>query len=422
MTNLSWLLAGQKVFSYGSSIGWERWICTVFLTHWNYSMDVFDLKAVEMDKVLVKDVMSPSALTASKGETVAEVISKMRKAKVREVPILEGDKPIGLVSYASFVSRRNVPLTAKAEHIMIPCPKLEEDMKVIRAAEEMMVAGVRGAPVVRNQKMIGFLSRTDIMKMLPKVDELKDRPVGSFMSGSPQTVTQRDTVRKAQILMKGLNARTLPVTDEANRLVGAVGMTEVMNVIWSSAGPKPPNEIMGGREPLDPEVGGVMSRNPVSIAPTDTVSKAVSIMLEKGLSTLFVTDSGKLVGVLSQADLMEQIIGLKPREGLYVQMTGLDFHDPEVYDALYEQIGKAMKRIDKIESLRVFTIHTTVYHSEGMKSKYSMGARLTTEKQMYYAKSVDWDVYRAMNNVLEMIEKSVKKEHGKSIDLKKHTQ
>jgi hypothetical protein len=41
---------------------------------------------------------------------------------------------------------------------------------------------------------------------------------------------------------------------------------------------------------------------------------------------------------------------------------------------------------------------------------------------MYYAKSVDWDVYRAMNSVLEMIEKSVKKEHGKSIDLKKRTQ
>jgi len=381
---------------------------------------VFDLKAIAIDKLLVKDIMTQSPLTADKGETVSQMISKMRKNKVREIPIVEGGKPLGLISYKALLARRNVPLTAKVEHIMIPCPNLEEDMSILHAAEELMLAGVRGAPVVRNRKMVGFLSRTDIVRILPQVDELKGRQVQDFMSKTPQSVTEKETIRKAQIIMKGLDEKGLPVVDDIGLLIGAIGMTEIMDVMWSPKASKPPNEIKGSdREAADIRVGSVMNRSPVYISPTDTVEKAVSIMLKKNLSTLFVTDGNKLIGVVSQFDLMEQVISLKPREGVYVQITGLDFDDPEVYDVLYELIGKAMKRIDRFESPRVFTLHASVHHPEGLKSKYGLGARLTTAKNMYYGKIVDWDLYKAADELLNTLEKNVKRDHEKRLDLVK---
>ena len=380
---------------------------------------MFGLKAMEIDQLLVKDIMSPPTMTASKDETVADVISKLKKNNIREIPIVDGDKPVGLISYSSFLARRNVPLTAKAEHVMIPCPKLEEEMKVIKAAEELMSRGVRGAPVVRNHRMIGFLSRTDVIKILPQIDQIKGKQIGSFMSSNPQTVFETETVRKAQILMKGLNEKTLPVVDEENNLIGAVGMTEVMEVIWSPKGDKVPHEIMGHRVTAEVTVGSVMSRSPVFISPKDTVEKAVSVMLDKGLTTLFVTEESKLVGVVSQADLLEQVISMKPREGVYVQITGLDLEDPDVYDTLYGLIGKSMERINRMEPPRVFTVHITIYHHEGMKSKYSLGARLTTEKGMYYNKHTDWDLYKAMDAVLDMLEKNIKRDHEKKRDLRK---
>jgi CBS domain-containing protein/ribosome-associated translation inhibitor RaiA len=374
---------------------------------------------MEIDQLLVKDIMSPPTMTASKDETVADVISRLKKNNIREIPVVDGDKPVGLISYSSFLARRNVPLTAKAEHIMIPCPKLEEEMKVIKAAEELMSRGVRGAPVVRNHRMIGFLSRTDVIKILPQIDQLKGKQVGSFMSSNPQAVFETETVRKAQILMKGLNEKTLPVVDEENNLIGAVGMTEVMEVIWSPKGDKVPHEIMGHRVTAEVTVGSVMSRAPVFISPKDTVEKAVSVMLGKGLTTLFVTEESKLVGVVSQADLLEQVISMKPREGVYVQITGLDLEDPDVYDTLYGLIGKSMERINRMEPPRVFTVHITIYHHEGMKSKYSLGARLTTEKRMYYNKHTDWDLYKATDTVLDMLEKNIKRDHEKKRDLRR---
>jgi CBS domain-containing protein/ribosome-associated translation inhibitor RaiA len=378
------------------------------------------LNEIELDKMLVRDVMSTAKVTSAKGESVSEVVSKMKKYQVREVPVLDGDKPIGLVSYASFIHRRGLPMAAKVEQVMLPVPRLEEDMPVTSAVEEMMSAGVRGAPVVRAGKMVGFLSRTDLIRIFPRLTQLKDKKVSSFMTSEPISVTEQENVRKAQMMMKGLMEKSLPVVDSNQRLVGAISMSEVMEVLWTNkSNMRPPNEVMGGREQTEISVGSVMTRPAISVSPGDTAGKVAEIMSSKGLATVFVTEENRLVGVVSQADLMEQILSLKPTEGVYVQITGLNEEDPEVYDVLYDIIGKSMKRIDKIQPPRVFTVHVSVYHSEGMRSKYSLVSRLTTTKKMYYARATEWDLYKTMDTMLDSMEKNVKREHEKHLDLRK---
>jgi len=375
------------------------------------------LNGMELERLLVKDVMSSAAVTARKGDTVSDVVAQMKKGHLREVPVLDGAKPIGLVSYSSFLHRRSLPLSAKVEQVMLPGPSLEEDMLLTIAVEEMMSAGVRGAPVVRAGKMVGFVSRTDIIKIFPKIIQLKDRKVSTFMTSNPQSVTENETVRKAQLLMKSLMEKTLPVVDANGRLVGAIGMPEVMDVLWSAkSNARPPNEVRGGREQAEVTVGSVMSRPAIAVRPEETAGKVAGLMIENGLSTVFVHEDERLVGVISQADLMEQIISLKPTEGVYVQLTGLNEEDPDVYDVLYDLIGKSMKRIDKIQPPRVFTIHVTAYNHEGMRSKYSLAGRLTTTKRMYYAHATDWDLYKTMDTMLDSMEKNVKREHEKTLD------
>ena len=376
-----------------------------------------DLNGIELEKLLVKDVMSSAAVTARKGDTVSDVVAQMKKGHLREVPVLDGAKPIGLVSYSSFLHRRSLPLSAKVEQVMLPGPSLDEDMLLTIAVEEMMSAGVRGAPVVRAGKMVGFVSRTDIIKIFPKIVQLKDKRVSTFMTSNPQSVTEKETVRKAQLLMKSLMEKTLPVVDANGVLVGAIGMPEVMDVLWSSkSNARPPNEVLGGREQTEVFVGSVMSRPAIAVRPEETAGKVATLMIENGLSTVFVHEDQRLVGVISQADLMEQIISLKPTEGVYVQLTGLNEEDPDVYDVLYDLIGKSMKRIDKIQPPRVFTVHVTAYHHEGMRSKYSLTGRLTTSKKMYYAHATEWDLYKTLDTMLDSLEKNVKKEHEKVLD------
>ncbi len=382
-------------------------------------MDVFDLKGMDINQLFVKDVMSNAPVTATKGDTLSEVIAQMKRLHVREVPVLDGDKPVGLVSYSSFLMRRSLPLSSKVEQVMRPVPRLEEDMAVTNAVQEMMASGVRGAPVVRNGKMVGFLSRTDIIKIIPDLDQLKTKKASEFMTRNPQAVTEKENIRKAQMLMKGLMEKSLPVVDADNRLVGAVSMHEVMDVLWTQKANKGPNGISGRKEAPEIAVESVMSKPAISVSPSETAGKVARLMLELGLATVFVEEQAKLVGVISQADLMEQIISLKKMEGVYVQITGLGEDDPEVYTVMYDQIEKSMKRIDKIQFPRVFTVHVSVYHHEGTRSKYSLHGRLTTDRNMYYANSTDWDLFKTMDSLLDQLEKNMKREHEKSLDLRK---
>ena len=389
-----------------------------------FSVDVFELDGIQIDKLTVRDVMSPPGVTARKGERVSEVIATMKKHHLREVPVLDGDHPVGFVGYSSLLLRRSLPLSARVEQVMLPVPSLVEDMPLPSAVEELMSAGVRGAPVVRNGKMIGFLSRGDILKVLPNVTQLRSKKVSEFMTKNPQSIHEDEGVRKAEVMMKSLMEKTLPVVDKGEMLIGAISMSDVISAMWGSMGQQPMDHVRGDRYAPDIRVASLMNRDPVAVTPDDTLERAVSLMMEKDLGMVFVHEGGRLVGVVSQADLMEQIISLKPREGVYVQITGLDEQDPDVYDTLYSQIEKSMNRINKLhnQTPRVFTLHVSKYHSEGLRTKYSLQSRLTSDHGMYYSNATEWDLFKTMDILLDYLEKGIKKEKGKDLDMRKKRQ
>ncbi len=385
--------------------------------------DVFDLDGVELNRMLVKDIMTSKATYAKKGETIADVISTMKNSKLRELPVLDGDKPIGCVTYNSFLTRRRLPFSSKVEQFMQPCPRIEEDMPLTGATEELFSSGVRGAPVVRAGKVVGFISRTDIIKILPQVDDLKDKKIASFMTASPQAVKSKENVRKAQTLMRTLDEKVVPVVDDEFRLIGAIGMTEIMDTLWSSrSGAKVPGVIWGGHDRDAPEVavGSVMSRAPIALSSNGTLAQAADTMIKNSISVVFVVEGGKLVGVVSQADLMEQVISLKQKEGVYVQITGLEEGDPDVYAEMYSMIEKVMQGVNKIDPPLMFTIHVTMFHQEGLRSKYSLHGRLSTRRKLFFVRSTDWSLLKALGELLGMLEKDVRKEHDVRLTQKKH--
>ena len=371
--------------------------------------------------------MTKSPVTVSVGDTVSDAIAKIRKHRVRELPVMDGSNPVGLVSYSSFVERRSVPLTAKVASIMLRPPTLGEDASALDAAETIVSSGLRGALVIRGGAMVGFVSRTDIIRFVPKVAELSQRKVGDVMSIEPRAVTPDDAVSKVQIEMDGLDEKVLPVVDHQDRIVGAVGMTEVLKVLWTPKAdrprrsPKPPRKVFDDRVPQKISVGSVMTRHAVTVGPEDTVGHAVEVMIAKGLSTLFVADGGTLVGVIDQADIMEQIITLRSRDSVFVQISGLGMYEPDVYDGLYDLIGKGMKRINKIERPKVFYLHVATHDEGGLTSKFSLRARLNTEKHMYYVRNSDWDLFRTASELLESLEGKVRKDKEKELTDRRKT-
>lgn len=373
----------------------------------------------------VKDVMTEGAVTVDLDTTVSKAISLLKKKGIREVPVLDRGRPVGLVSYTSFIARRSIPLTAKVGAIMMPCPRLSEDMALTKAAEMLMTAGVSGAPVMRGARLVGFLSRSDVVRVLPGVEALASRRVDEVMTRSPLAIREDEPAKKAQIMMEELNEKALPVVKGDGKLSGVVGMHEVFKALWSPKAdmpprsPKPPRKVFDDRRPSIVSVGSIMKRFPIAVSPGQSVGALAKTMTEHGVSTVFVVEDDRLVGVVDQADLMEQLAALRPSGSMLVQLSGMGVQDPEVYDTVHQMTQNSMKRVSRAEAPKTLTIHVSAYHeSEGL-TKYGISARLTTEKQMYFAKSTGWNLYAGVDSALDTLEKRISRERGKKLSERK---
>ena len=370
---------------------------------------------MELSNITVKDVMSRDFSFVDKDDQIADIISRMSSQEIHELPVVDGGKVVGLVTYNSLLKKKYFPLTSKAEVVMQHFPQLSEFDPLLKGIETMINSNLSNIPVARNGKLVGTVYKNDVMEILAKVEGLRERPVSDMMTPAPEKVREDDDVRKALSIMRGLDEKNLPVLDKNGKLSGVIGVMDIMKSTW-----KPPKaqklDYNREKKPIEVLVGSIMNRPPIYVAPTAPVENAIRTMKRKDISTLFVVEDEKLVGVLTLKDILEHAMSLERREeGVYVQLTGLQSEDPDVYEALYSVIQKGLIRIAKFVSPRIFNSHVITYNHQGLRSKYSIHARLTTDKSMYYAKTSDWDLYKSMDDAMEVLEKEIKKEREKDL-------
>jgi CBS domain-containing protein len=148
----------------------------------------------------VRELMSTDVVTADRMHSLAHVVELMRKHGISRVVIADGKKPIGVVTErdvalaqlekpAEGIEQRRILYTRKAERADRPRyryvkyvallaaedvmrPGLltirgEED--AARAANLMLEHGISGLPVVEDEKLIGILTKTDLVKGIIKL-------------------------------------------------------------------------------------------------------------------------------------------------------------------------------------------------------------------------------------------------------------
>lgn len=360
--------------------------------------------------------MSKAHVTALEDENLSDVLAKLKKYDMQELPVLRKKKLIGLVSYDTLIKRRNLPLSTKVEHIMSTPPELSKDAPITTVAEMLMSSGFRALPITsKEKKLVGIVSRDDLLKGIIQDKTLANMEIHSIMTKEPQCIGEDDNITQARNLMKRLTVRTLPVVDENERLVGVVGVKDIAR-IWAPKTKESTGELKGEKISLEVEVKSIMNLNPIFIEGEGKVKDAIKLMQKHEISNVLITKEQKPIGIITSLDLIELLARMKERESLYVQITGLAEEDAEVYDDMYELIRKYMNKINKIEKPRIFALHVAQYHNKSLVIEYELRGRLSTQKQMFYAQSNDWDLMKALNEILEAFERMVTKEKERRLD------
>jgi CBS domain-containing protein len=119
--------------------------------------------------------------------------------------------------------------------------------------------------------------------------------------GRVETVNPHTSIGEAIAKMNEKRIGSLLVMD-GERLVGIFTERDVLTRVV-------PQQLDTRRTP----VGEVMSRQPLTIAPTRTVQEAMMVMTDRHHRHLPVTEGGKVVGVISIGDLTRWLVSDQQR-------------------------------------------------------------------------------------------------------------
>lgn len=147
------------------------------------------------------------------------------------------------------------------------------------------------------------------------------KTVEQIMTSTLVTVKPETPLKEAIQVLADKKISGLPVVDDSGKLLGIISETDLM---WQETGVEPPPYIMlldsviylenparydkEIHKALGQTVKEVMSDNPVTISPNQTVKEAALLMHDKKIRRLPVVDSeDKIVGIITQGDIIRMM-------------------------------------------------------------------------------------------------------------------
>jgi CBS domain-containing protein len=122
--------------------------------------------------VLVRDIMSKNVRVVRPDTNVKEVVATMNKFSIGSVMVVQGERPVGIITERDILRRIVEPCLAPesltARHIMTsPVTTINEGASIEEAARLMAKKKVKRLAVVDDGKLMGVVSYTDIVFKVP---------------------------------------------------------------------------------------------------------------------------------------------------------------------------------------------------------------------------------------------------------------
>ena len=266
--------------------------------------------------------------TASSTSPIISVIRKMADTGLRRLPVVVPSKRVlkGIVSATDIVSLIGghkssliteryqgdiiKALNAPVEHIMTPFDRLKTippNTNIKEAVDEMVSQNVGSLLIIDEEGVLkGIVSERDfVVKLHGKHLNFK---VKDYMSTQLVTCDIDDSIAEACKLMITKGYRRLPVLSKG----AIIGMATAGDVISFISSGRIFNALQMGKldEVLTLPVATIMTKNVITILPEDTIERAVDLMIDYGIGGLPVVEGETLIGILTERDILEAIVGV----------------------------------------------------------------------------------------------------------------
>ena len=186
--------------------------------------------------------------------------------------------------------------------------------------------------------------------------------ISKVMTKNVVTIDKNADISQAQEKMSKYLFRHLPVIDENNRLIGIVTDRDIKSVLPSSHLPEE-NSLEEWKHFSTLKIKHIMTKNPVTISPLDTIQDALLLLHKKQFGALpVVVEQKKLVGIISVRDLLRE----------FINVLGLEEPGTLLCIIVEDKIGQIKRIVDAIseENISFGSILVSRYWEEEKRAVF----------------------------------------------------
>jgi CBS domain-containing protein len=356
--------------------------------------------------------MTGRPVTLPHDALISTALGLMRAHRYHQIPVLRNTRLIGMVTIESIARRGRWSLATKVEHLLVVPPLILASTPFPEVAEQLLATGMRGAPVVgRRGELLGIISRTDLVRAIPSLPLLRSGEgptVEQIARSTGEVIRENEQCRNLVTQLRLLEEHPLPVVDRKGRVVGAVGVADLGEVLGRPIhGGK--RDARANRTTLEVEVRSIMHSPAITVPLGASAVEAARVMTREKVSSVFVVEDGRPTRVVGQADLLSLAISrARPgvhREGVenvYVEVTGLrGSSDPGLLAEIDGGVAKGLRRIARYVRPTLLTLHFAPQGTH-RTNDLTVEARLFTDQgRIFYASHTGWNLMAGVAGLLD---------------------
>ena len=227
------------------------------------------------------------------------------------MPVVNHKELVGIISERDIATKlgssKSESMPASRFHISSVMVKdvitVPETMQLGEVAKIMLDNGIGSVPVMKDDEMVGIVSKADFVTLAVGIafDKIT---VKEIMTKDVVAVAPTDRLVHARRQMMDANVGRLPVIDD-DELVGMITSKDLMRAFIDFRKNVP--EKYQKTQIKEVFVEDIMSSNPSYVSKEMSISEVSKIMMETGYNGLPVVEEGKVVGIITQTDILRLI-------------------------------------------------------------------------------------------------------------------
>ena len=262
---------------------------------------------LEEDVRTAKDILQCGITSVSHEESVYKAIGILADNHIGGLPVVDGSELVGLISEKDVLElmfqTEFLPGQVK-DYMTTDVVTFGMEDRLSTICECLMTKSFRRVPIVHEEGLAGIITRSDLIRanknrFAPEGQTARrrreDLQAQDIMKCGLLTVCRETPIHDVVTILATRHVTGLPVVDKGMRLLGIVTEKDVLKRLYD-----PQAEACSAEEIMTGEV--------VSFNKGDSLYEVCECLMNNKFHRVPVLDDGRLVGIISRADLMVYIL------------------------------------------------------------------------------------------------------------------